>query len=302
MRQKIPGYGAYNELKPISEYWTSCFYLQLHSPGHIIHTNVPPQIEDAVKKVQKRWNIDIPCSKLDDLSHGDLGHIFFLAQEKGYDEENSKRKAMSGTGTYRIFARVSYGAPHIKEKKDRTDWDMKDFHRLHLGVLGTKFFRPEDDSQRVIRENLYLTLRWGAGESLEFEDQSTAFLQGKTHCFDERRMTFYQTQPWLERASKSYAIDTRSVIPKYTIEESETMLEDKEQRRKYDDLLEAHGDKVIPVVGYEPVLQALSRYGNVSVDDLSFFRSSTPLQGLEYFVDKAIPAMEAYVKAQPKKH
>ena len=291
------------DLQPMSNYATGLLLVAFKKPGWKTRIDVPDDVAGNVRSLKKRWDSDGYCI-YDDEGHGGVGTILFLW--KNLDVEDAI------IGDSRLIARISYGRSFEKFKD--VAWDMVSYDRIHLSVLGTKFLKSQND--KIIRENAYFTVRWDKGK---FDDYS-AYAKGKPYAtFNSRRATFSQASEY-ESEYKGLVDDAANfkIIPldeKMMNEEFGTKSVGKvdvqcpkcknifEDWTKRPDYLCHYIHPPLdgaPQVGYDHVLEALSKYGSVSIDDLAMLKDSAPEQGMEYFFSNAVPAMENYLLGKHK--
>ncbi|MGM5481205.1 MAG: hypothetical protein ACQESE_02220 [Nanobdellota archaeon] len=310
MKQKVIDSIQYKRFPftPSSFYDTGNFSITLDSAGWTV-PNVPVNntVLPVVDTLRERWNQDTPACLFDNLGHGGLGHVLFFKQEKEaskpiWDEE--ERTLINFDPTHSLIARVSYGSSY---GKDNPDWDFTSLERVHLSVLATKVFRPEDNITPLIRENLYFTVRWDGknseGKDMPFENATELLGQKGHYTFDPLRMSYYQAHAvdvahicknmGVEKYSSFYPVAKREFTPQ-SVSLDEFSEANPDSPFEYYVEKGIQGIDVVPQVGYNPLLNALSKYGNVGVEDMNFLISSTPEQGIEYFIKKVIPSVENY--------
>ncbi len=160
-----------------------------------------------------------------------------------------------------------------------------------------------------------MSLRW---INDEFQDHTTNFLKNNdmTDIFNPLRQTYF----WSHKTTGIRKIDGSSstsieYIPKEIlslypiVKPTKTLTEDMEETLKKDkskaisnkfrvfikSFAQAYTD-CIPELGYEHVLNILSKYGNVSKQDFNTIKQMNIDEGMNYFVNSLVPTMINFVE------
>ena len=190
-----------------------------------------------------------------------------------------------------VGVRISVGMDRpYEQKKEPLIVSPEDFNRMHFGISATRGFFPGDylesksnDDKTCIntdRETVLVSLRWLARDgNFKFDDWNREGIR-----FNWDRATYATYRQGRGGFSMGIGQEGEKNIQKY--------LEGIPRRER---LLQVTADERIR--GYEPVLDFLSRFGDVSAGDAERIPGMNPKQGIEYLMKNVLPAMDRFVKA-----
>ncbi len=307
-------------------------YLHNSDEAIVLEVNLPSEVERSLKLSRNFMSkTGIPLVNLSQQGHGnDYGFVFRFGN-KNYVNFFEEDTCFKTDFTKNILGvRISYGMPLISDshlvKKSIKYKDSSKIKRLHLSIYGARNFLPKDKSEKsesnhfgYVSESIHFSMRWLDGkfdnkwnnpESWLSKDKS----QKSYSRFNEKRTTYYETlnneegidgaisdgrislenaleiiSPRRDKVLKSLNVkEFLSFFPKDTsLEQIEDVMLMRHFRRK----------NSFPSIGYRPVLDILSKFGECSVQDSAEMEKIGVEEGIEYMFGKILPAMKRFTQS-----
>jgi len=325
MKQKIvdfPEDGKYPPHFDPANYYSMLMSLErFKDAGWLSYDKLPKIIENSINSIKRQWDTQMPCGFYDDFGHSTIGYCNYLLHldeikdvkidGKSYESFDSKHNKI-------LFARLSFG-PESRQVL----WDRNSFDRIHISAYARRIIDPLDtqyiSKDVLIDESIYFSMRW---INDKFLDHTTKVLS-LDKCFEELRATYFISREFdfiSERDETNSRISKRSVsIPEEFRRKYMSAYISKEISKQYDEAIATSTEPerlkekfdiwkrsgrykfykdIMPELGYGHVLNILSKHGDVKPEDFSQIKEMNHVEGVEYFLNKIVPAMKNFVDSK----
>lgn len=292
---------------------------------------LPSEVEKGITLSQEAFGTPgLPFVRIDDGGHGPFGMIFCEGMSD-FPVVKLSNDSYHADPKWGVQTRISFGPLTSKTRQVNAPSDFSNY-RLHISVRAGRIanlnaqleerwesHRERKWELRGDQEEVHFSLRWLDGKFDDWSDvnlwkkeQKSKFMN--RHTFNDMRTSLHTTvtnrrisimgptgstqDEFARRFAKIYGKRKHLLPPNAPLGDF------RKAYPGFDDqyLLHAFGcredSQQIPVIGYSPVLDVLSNYGEVSKKDARKILRMSPAEGTEFLFGKVLPAMINYARAE----
>jgi hypothetical protein len=270
----------------------------------------------------------LPFLRIDDGGHGPFGMVFREGMSD-FPNIRANNDSYHACPKWGVQTRISFGPLTSSTRQVNAPSDLSKY-RLHISVRAGRIVnlraqleeRWESHRERKWEllgdtEELHFSLRWLDGKFDDWSDVNLWKKEEKSksidrHTFNDARTSSYNTtkghrisitgptgstqDEFAQRFARIYGERKNILPPNVSLGDFRKAHPGFDKEYLFNMFQRREDSRAIPTIGYSPVLEVLSNYGEVSKRDARRVTKMTSAEGTEFLFGRVLPAILNYAR------